>query len=158
VALRGGPQNIGNQYFQVTRNRSLGWDEYFPSARSFRKLSRTFDEFWNRLGDSGRSAVRAAWGSKARKATAGGMTTRRCSRGRSLAGSVRPKLPCRGACSVVYDSPDKKQGGELPGSGCLDRPEVEKIDRERVHQRCCSAQRQSWYRARMREGVGELRG
>lgn len=131
IALVGG-RNIGDQYFQVDPESQFGDDDVFAAGPIVRKLSRTFDDFWNStlaipvagLGDGKHSdaaleAFRKTLDEHRRLLKADGTDyASRIAGGEPLAGMLSGRLPLVWAnAQVVFDSPDKKrvEKGEIVG-------------------------------------------
>lgn len=135
LALVGG-RNIGMQYFQVDPASQFADDDVFAAGPVARRLSDTFDEFWNSrfsvpvaaLGSTGRhrqsmavQRERARWHpANLVERTAEGAPDyqTRIASGEPYAGLVTGRLSLVWAAArVVCDSPEKKavEGGELPG-------------------------------------------
>ncbi|MDE2002554.1 MAG: phospholipase D family protein [Betaproteobacteria bacterium] len=131
IALVGG-RNIGDQYFQVDPESQFGDDDVFAAGPIVKKLSRTFDDFWNStlaipvagLGDGKHSdaaleAFRKTLDEHRRQLKADGTDyASRVASGEPLAGMLSGRLPLVWAnAQVVFDSPDKKrvEKGEIVG-------------------------------------------
>ncbi len=131
IALVGG-RNVGDQYFQVDWESQFGDDDVFVGGPIVKKLSGTFDEFWNSdlaipvvgLGDvkSSDAALisyrRALEESRRQFKAVGAEYAKRVSSGEPLAGILSGRLPLVWArAQLVYDSPNKKlvEKGEMVG-------------------------------------------
>lgn len=131
IALVGG-RNIGDQYFQVDPESQFGDDDVFAAGPIVKKLSKTFDDFWNSalaipvagLGDGKHSdaalaAFRKTLDEHRRQLKADGTDyASRVASGEPLAGMLSGRLPLVWAnAQVVFDSPDKKrvEKGEIVG-------------------------------------------
>ena len=140
IALVGG-RNIGNQYFQMDPQAQLADDDIFAAGPVVKRLSATFDEFWNSrfaiparaLGQAKhrahrRTAHRWRWRQRRQMqplASPGVDYVAKIASGEPYADLISGRLPLVWARSaVVCDSPDKKQvrGGERVGQ--LMQPEV----------------------------------
>ena len=131
IALVGG-RNIGDQYFQVDPDSQFGDDDVFAAGPIVKRLSKTFDDFWNStlaipvagLGDGKHSdaaleAFRKTLDEHRRQLKADGTDyASRVAGGEPLAGMLSGRLPLVWAnAQVVFDSPDKKrvEKGEIVG-------------------------------------------
>ncbi len=119
IALMGG-RNIGDQYFQIDPSSQFADDDVFAAGPVVRKLSESFDEFWNyklaipaaalqeensTQASSERPRVQADAGSQIDDAD----YRQRTASGEPLAGILAGSLPLVWAhATLVYDSPDKK--------------------------------------------------
>lgn len=140
IALVGG-RNIGNQYFQMDPQSQLADDDVFAAGPVVKRLSATFDEFWNsRFAIPARALGRAKhrsdrrtahhWRWRQRRqmqslASPGVDYVAKIASGEPYADMIAGRLPLVWAhAEVVCDSPDKKRvrGGERPGQ--LMQPEV----------------------------------
>ncbi len=122
MALIGG-RNIGDAYFQVDPNAQYADDDVFVAGPVVRKLSATFDEYWN---SALAIPVQALVGSKPSKAKldrqrqrlsehlqnarrTGADFLKRAEQGDPFAGIIAGRLPVVWShAQVVCDSPDKK--------------------------------------------------
>jgi cardiolipin synthase C len=122
TALIGG-RNIGDAYFQVDPNAQYADDDVFVGGPTVRKLSATFDEFWNSALAIPAQALVGSKPSKAKLARQrqrlsehlqkaqqmGADFLKRAEQGDPFAGIIAGRLPVVWAQSqVVCDSPDKK--------------------------------------------------
>ena len=131
IALVGG-RNIGDQYFQVDPDSQFGDDDVFAAGPIVKRLSKTFDDFWNStlaipvagLGDGKHSdaaleTYRKTLDEHRRQLKADGTDyAGRVAGGEPLAGMLSGRLPLVWAnAQVVFDSPDKKrvEKGEIVG-------------------------------------------
>jgi putative cardiolipin synthase len=123
VALVGG-RNIGDQYFQIDPDTQFADDDVFVAGPLSRKLSATFDEFWNsplaipmaalsketssqRLLRERRQAMREQH--RPPPSDSIGYLNRVAS-GEPFGGILSGRLPLTWApAQVIYDSPDKKR-------------------------------------------------
>jgi cardiolipin synthase C len=132
IALVGG-RNIGDQYFQVDPESQFGDDDVFAAGPIVKKLSQSFDEYWNspiavpiaalrsdRPTAAALTAYRAALDEHRRALKADGIEyARRIATGEPLAGMLSGRLPLVWAhAEVICDSPYKGriEHGELVGS------------------------------------------
>ncbi|MGE5667188.1 MAG: phospholipase D family protein [Betaproteobacteria bacterium] len=132
TALVGG-RNIGDRYFQVDPQSQFGDDDVFVAGPVVRKLSRSFDEYWNsalaipiaalrheRPTAAALAAYRATLDENRQALKADGIEyARRIATGEPLAGMLTGRLPLVWApAEVVCDSPYKGriEHGELVGS------------------------------------------
>ena len=140
IALVGG-RNIGNQYFQMDPSSQLADDDVFAVGPVVKRLSATFDEYWNSrfaiparaLGTtrhrSDRHTLRQ-WRSRQhrqmRSLAAPGLDyVARVASGEPYAGLISGRLPLVWAYSeVVCDSPDKRRVRSRERVGQLMQPEV----------------------------------
>ncbi len=140
VALVGG-RNIGNQYFQMDPHSQLADDDVFSVGPVVKRLSASFDEYWNsRFAIPARALGRAKhhsdrrtarqWRSRQRRQmrslTSPGLDyVARVASGRPYADLISGRLPLVWAHSeVVCDSPDKKRVRSRERVGQLMQPEV----------------------------------
>ena len=132
IGLIGG-RNIGDQYFQVDPESRFGDDDVFVAGPTVKRLSATFDEFWNsdlaipvkalaNGQDRGTSLTeyRMSLDQHRRQSKADGTDyASRIATGEPLAGMLSGKDALVWAHALlVYDSPDKKRvaRGEMVGS------------------------------------------
>ncbi len=131
VALIGG-RNVGDEYFQIAPDSQVADDDVMAAGPIARKLSATFDEFWNSDlsipaealggGRSSRSVLdehREELREESREKKADGVDyVTRVAAGEPFNGIISGRLPLIWAhAEVVCDSPDKKQveNGEMVG-------------------------------------------
>ncbi|MHB8475807.1 MAG: phospholipase D family protein [Steroidobacteraceae bacterium] len=123
VALIGG-RNIGDAYFQVDPDAQYADDDIFVAGPLVRKLSATFDEYWNSALAIPVEALRGGRPSKAklererqrlnehvrRVHELGADYIKRAEQGDPFAGIIAGRLPLVWSqAQVVCDSPDKKK-------------------------------------------------
>jgi len=140
IALVGG-RNIGNQYFQMDPQSQLADDDVFAVGPVVKRLSATFDEYWNsRYAIPARALGRAKhrsdrhtarhWRWRQRRqmdslASPGIDYVARIASGKPYADIISGRLPLVWAHSeVVCDSPDKKRVRSGEEVGQLMQPEV----------------------------------
>jgi putative cardiolipin synthase len=140
IALIGG-RNIGNQYFQMDPHAQVADDDVFSAGPIVKRLSATFDEFWNSrfaiparaLGRTNhRPIIRSAhrWRSRQHRqlaslAAPGTDYVAKIASGEPYAGIISGRLPLVWAWArVVCDSPDKKNVRLGERLGQLMQPEV----------------------------------
>jgi putative cardiolipin synthase len=131
TALIGG-RNIGDAYFQVDPDAQYADDDVFVGGPLVRKLSETFDEYWNSALAIPVEALHGGRASKEKLARerqrldeylrrvrqSGADYIKRAEQGDPFAGIIDGRLPVAWSqAEVVCDSPDKKQA--LHGSGRL---------------------------------------
>jgi putative cardiolipin synthase len=131
TALIGG-RNIGDAYFQIDPDAQYADDDVFVGGPLVRKLSGTFDEYWNSALAIPVEALHGGRPSKAKLARerqrldeylrrvrqSGADYIKRAEQGDPFAGIIDGRLPLAWSQGeVVCDSPDKKQA--LEGSGRL---------------------------------------
>lgn len=131
IALIGG-RNIGDQYFQVDIDSQFGDDDVFSAGPIVKRLSKTFDEFWNcaiaipveglangKQTGAALEAYRKTLDEHRRQVKADGTDyASRVATGEPLAGMISGRLPLVWAhAQLVYDSPEKKRvlDGEMVG-------------------------------------------
>jgi putative cardiolipin synthase len=131
VALVGG-RNIADSYFQVDPDSQFGDDDVFAAGPVVRRLSDTFDLFWNSSlaiparalaggapGGADLFAYRRQLDAHRQTLQDGGKDfAQRVATGEPLAGILAGSLPLVWAhAELVYDSPDKKrvENGEMIG-------------------------------------------
>jgi putative cardiolipin synthase len=131
IALVGG-RNIGDQYFQIDPDSQFGDDDVFTAGPIARKLSDTFDEFWNcamaipvkGLANGNQTgaaleAYRKTLDEHRQQVKTDGIDyASRVATGEPLAGMSSGRLPLVWAnAQLVYDSPEKKrvENGEMVG-------------------------------------------
>ncbi|MGE5088027.1 MAG: phospholipase D family protein [Candidatus Levyibacteriota bacterium] len=133
IALVGG-RNIGDQYFQVDPDSQFGDDDVFAAGPIVRKLSASFDDYWNsrlaipvealageRTSPERLAAYRASLEQHRRALKADGIEyARRIATGEPLASVLSGRVPLVWAhAEVLYDSPDKKQVEKGDEAGSL---------------------------------------
>ena len=131
IALLGG-RNIGDEYFQVDPDSQFGDDDVFAAGPIVKKLSNTFDEFWNsavaipveglatgKQTGAALEAYRKTLDEHRSQLKADGTDyASRVASGEPLAGMIAGRLPLVWAhAQLVYDSPEKKRvaNGEMVG-------------------------------------------
>jgi len=129
-----GGRNIGDQYFQVDPGSQFADDDIFVAGPAVRKLSESFDAFWNsalaipaqalaygKQTQAQLDARRAALAEQQRKAQDAGVDyLLRAESGEPLSGIEQGELPLVWAgAQVVWDSPEKKRVQEGSMSGRL---------------------------------------
>lgn len=128
IALIGG-RNIGDQYFQIDPASQFADDDVFAAGPIVRKLSISFDEFWNYDLSIPAVALQDEKSPQAQKIRqrlepeASGQINdadyrQRAASGEPLAGILAGRLPLVWArARLVYDSPDKKnvENGRIVG-------------------------------------------
>lgn len=131
IALIGG-RNIGDQYFQVDPDSQFGDDDVFAMGPIVKRLSNTFDEFWNSAiaipvdglatgpqTGAALEAYRKSLDEHRRQVKVDGTDyASRVASGEPLAGMIAGRLPLVWAqAQLVYDSPEKKRvaNGEMVG-------------------------------------------
>ena len=131
ISLLGG-RNIGDEYFQVDPDSQFGDDDVFAAGPIVKKLSNTFDEFWNsavaipveglatgKQTGAALEAYRKTLDEHRRQLKADGTDyASRVASGEPLAGMIAGRLPLVWAhAQLVYDSPEKKRvaNGEMVG-------------------------------------------
>ncbi len=131
VALIGG-RNIGDQYFQIDPESQFADDDVFAAGPIARKLSTSFDEYWNNAlaipaealsgGKTTTSALnehRAELKDESRQLKSNEVEyVKRVASGEPFAGMLSGRLPLVWArAQLVADSPDKKQveNGKMVG-------------------------------------------
>ena len=131
IALIGG-RNIGDQYFQIDPDSQFADDDVFSAGPVARRLSGTFDEYWNSAlsipaealsgGRPSRAALheeRKDLAEQSRALTAAGVGyLKRAATGEPFDGILSGRLPLVWArARVVCDSPDKKnvENGDMVG-------------------------------------------
>jgi putative cardiolipin synthase len=146
IALVGG-RNVGDEYFQVSPEAQYADDDIFVGGPLVRKLSATFDQYWNSSlsipaqalikGASSpeqlerrRASLNAHWRAAEE---AGADYLKRADGGEPLAGMLSGQLPLIWSQgTVVCDSPDKKQAVSEGHHGrLLYRPIAEVLARVR---------------------------
>jgi putative cardiolipin synthase len=126
IALMGG-RNIGDQYFQIDPESQFADDDVFVGGPIVHDLSGTFDEFWNSalsipIQALHKTKVHAPRGkAHADKVEKAGFNYQaKLDSGEPLAGMIAGREPLIWAnARVICDSPEKKQGGQVPGAGSL---------------------------------------
>jgi putative cardiolipin synthase len=123
IALIGG-RNIGDQYFQIDPDAQVADDDVFAAGPITRRLSGTFDEYWNSAlsipaaalstAKSSRTALneqREALNEQDRELKAAGIDyVKRVATGEPFNGVISGRLPLIWApAQVICDSPDKKR-------------------------------------------------
>ena len=123
VALIGG-RNIGDQYFQIDPESQLADDDVFSAGPIAKKLSATFDDYWNSAlsipaealssGKSSQTALdehRVVLTDQRQLLKADGTDyVKRVATGEPFSGMISGRLPLIWAhAQLVYDSPDKKE-------------------------------------------------
>jgi len=123
IALIGG-RNIGDQYFQIDPDSQFADDDVFAAGPISRRLSGTFDEFWNsalaipvqalsggKPSHADLSADRKALTQQSSQLKADGIDfVKRVATGEPFQGMISGSLPLIWAhAEVVCDSPDKKK-------------------------------------------------
>lgn len=123
VALIGG-RNIGDQYFQIDPGAQFADDDVFAAGPIARRLSDTFDEYWNSplsiparalSGENTSSAAlhehREVLREENRQLKADGVDyVKRVATGEPFGGMISGRLPLTWAhAEVICDSPDKKK-------------------------------------------------
>jgi putative cardiolipin synthase len=131
IALVGG-RNIGDQYFQVDLDSQFGDDDVFAAGPIVKRLSKTFDEFWNcaiaipvealangKQSGAALAAYRKTLDEHRQELKVDGTDyASRVATGEPLAGMIAGRLPLAWArAQLVYDSPEKKRvaNGEMIG-------------------------------------------
>ncbi|MDD5389621.1 MAG: phospholipase D family protein [Gallionellaceae bacterium] len=131
VALIGG-RNIGDQYFQIDPESQFADDDVFAAGPIAKRLSWTFDEFWNSglsipaealsREQSSRAALsehRVVLHDENKKLKADGVDyAKRVATGEPFNGVLSGRLPLTWAhAQLIVDSPDKKkvESGEMVG-------------------------------------------
>ena len=133
TALIGG-RNIGDAYFQVDPDAQYADDDVFVGGPLVRKLSATFDEYWNSALSIPVEALHGGKPSKEQLARhrqrldehlhrvqqSGAEYIKRAEQGDPFAGIIAGRLPVAWSqAQVVCDSPDKKQVVKGDSSGRL---------------------------------------
>lgn len=123
IALLGG-RNIGDQYFQVSSHSQYVDDDVFAAGPIVRKISGSFDAYWNSplaipvaalagkaASDGALNAYRAKLERHRRELKSDGTAyVRRIATDQPLAGMLSGTVPLVWAqAEFVYDSPDKKE-------------------------------------------------
>jgi putative cardiolipin synthase len=123
VALIGG-RNIGDQYFQIDPESQFADDDMFAAGPVARKLSGTFDEFWNNALSIPAQALSVSQSShkalgdyreeltedRGRLKAEGVDYLKRVATGEPFEGMISGRLPLVWADAlVICDSPDKRQ-------------------------------------------------
>ncbi len=123
VALIGG-RNVGDQYFQIDPDSQFADDDVFAAGPIVRKLSATFDEFWNNAlaipaealsrTESSHAALREhredSKEQRPQLKADGFDYVKRVATGEPLQGLISGRLPLIWAhAQVICDSPDKKK-------------------------------------------------
>jgi putative cardiolipin synthase len=125
VALVGG-RNIGNQYFQMDPRSQFADDDVFSAGPIARRLSTTFDEYWNsrfaipvkalpgsaiKTNDLARHRVAGRRRQEMRPLESPGLDyVAKIATGEPYAGMVSGRLPLVWAhAEVICDSPDKRE-------------------------------------------------
>jgi putative cardiolipin synthase len=141
VALLGG-RNIGDQYFQIDPKSQFADEDVFVAGPIVRRLSATFDAYWNsdlaipsaalrmaeppRPTSTGHQAASPKESPALKKA--GADYAKRAASGEPMAEIVADRLPLVWAhAQVVCDSPDKKQVRDGAMIGQLMQPTVAEI-------------------------------
>jgi cardiolipin synthase C len=131
IALIGG-RNIGDQYFQVDLDSQFGDDDVFAAGPIVKRLSKTFDEFWNcaiaipvqglangKQSGAALAAYRKTLDEHRQELKVDGTDyASRVATGEPLAAMIAGRLPLIWAnAQLVYDSPEKKRvaDGEMVG-------------------------------------------
>ena len=131
IALMGGC-NIGDKYFQIDPESQFADDDVFAAGPIAKKLSATFDEFWNNALSipaealSGKKTSHAALNEhrkvlheQGRQLKAEGIDyVKRVATGEPFDGMITGRLPLVWAhAQLISDSPDKKkvENGEMVG-------------------------------------------
>lgn len=131
IALLGG-RNIGDQYFQVSSHSQYVDDDIFAAGPIVRKISRSFDAYWNSplaipvtalagkaASDGALNAYRAKLEQHRRELKSDGTPyVNRIASGQPLAGMLSGTVPLVWAhAEFLYDSPDKKdvEAGDRSG-------------------------------------------
>ena len=116
VALIGG-RNIGDQYFQMDPSSQFADDDVFAAGPIVKKLSESFDEFWN--CDLSIPIEALALGPDQPQPANDPTYISGIATGEPLSGILSGRLPLTWAhATLVYDSPDKKnvESGKMAGN------------------------------------------
>ena len=123
IALIGG-RNIGDQFFQIDPESQFADDDVFAAGPIARRLSATFDEYWNsalaipaealsggKPSQAALSEQREELGEQRRALQADGIDyVRRVASGEPFGGIISGRLPLIWArAEVICDSPDKRK-------------------------------------------------
>ena len=118
VALIGG-RNIGNQYFQIDPSSQFADDDVFAAGPIVRKLSGSFDEFWNCDLSIPIEALTPPSNEQQTELVDDPDYMKLVSADEPLAGILSGRLPLTWAhATLVYDSPYKKkvESGKMAGN------------------------------------------